>query len=368
MDLFAASADSLGAAIPQHQQSQDQDRQANMDTSYAHHSSLRSHPWSAPASASAGPGPLQLTSEAPHHGMQVDVQADVQADSGRQLSSPRMDNQLAAANGDHTDTGEGVVADAQPLQTSPATQLHSGAALLIFTAIDESSLEGAALSITPFAPTSLACVTVHVVHVVPMFVVIALSIHIAIEISLPNEIILHILGFLDVNDLLATSRTSHHLRCLCVAPILRIHRLRYIRAALPPLLAAPQRPSLTELIQRSIFLTNTTVVSRKLTRSLVAIRLSHRLAARPPVHVLVERCVLPPECAPGIGHVAPALAARTRAIERERIKDGLRSWIGVVWRREVGRRSERMRRRDESVGVGKVWRLRKFWERVSGSS
>ena len=144
--------------------------------------------------------------------------------------------------------------------------------------------------------------------------------------------------------------------------------MRYIRAALPPLLAAPQRPSLAELIQRSIFLTNTTVVSRKLARSLVTIRLSHRLAARPPVHVLVERCVLPPACAPGIGHVAPALAARTRAIEREKLKDGLRSWIGAVWQREVGRRSERIRRSDESVGVGKVWRLRKFWERVSRSA
>ncbi|CAK7212767.1 hypothetical protein SEUCBS140593_001615 [Sporothrix eucalyptigena] len=183
--------------------------------------------------------------------------------------------------------------------------------------------------------------------------------------DLPNEVLLHILSYLDVNDLLATSRTSHHLRCLAVAPFLHTLRLRQIRAALPPLLASPMRPSLADLIRRHIFLTNTTVVSRKLTRSLVSIRLSRRLAARPPVHVLVERCVLPPECAPGIGHVAPALAARTRAIEREKLKDGLRRWVGAVWQREVGRRSERIRKCDESLGVGKVWRMRKFWERVS---
>ena len=149
-----------------------------------------------------------------------------------------------------------------------------------------------------------------------------------------------------------------------MAPILHTLRLRHIRAALPPLLTSPSRPSLADLIARSIFLTSTTVVSRKLARSLVSIRLSRRLAARPPAHILVERCVLPPECAPGIGHVAPALAARTRAVEREKLKDGLRRWVGAVWKREVGRRSERIRKFDESVGVGKVWRLRKFWERV----
>ncbi|ERT02437.1 hypothetical protein HMPREF1624_00735 [Sporothrix schenckii ATCC 58251] len=183
--------------------------------------------------------------------------------------------------------------------------------------------------------------------------------------DLPNEVLLHILGFLDVNDLLTASRTSHHLRCLCVAPILHTLRRRQVRAALPPLLASPMRPSLSDLIARHIFMTNTTVVSRKLARSLVSIRLSRRLAARPPAQLLVERCVLPPECAPGIGHVAPALAARTRAVEREKLKDGLRRWVGAVWKREVGRRSERIRRFDESVGIGKVWRLRKFWERVS---
>lgn len=169
--------------------------------------------------------------------------------------------------------------------------------------------------------------------------------------------------------LLTASRcqTSHHLRQLSQAPILHIMRLRRTRATLPPLLISPPRPSLADLIARSIFLTHTTVVSRKLARSLVSIRLSRRLAVRPSLETLVERCVLPPECVPGpdgAGKLAPALVAKKRAVERERVKDGLRRWIGAVWRGEVRERSEGVRQWEERCGVGRVWRLRKFWERV----
>lgn len=139
---------------------------------------------------------------------------------------------------------------------------------------------------------------------------------------------------------------------------------------------------------RHIFLTNTTVVSRKLARSLTAIRLSRRLAVRPPAETLVARAVLPPECVPGIGVggglgasggagsgegagascrgvvVAPALVARRREVERERVKDGLRRWVGSVWERRWRERAEDRRRWEESRGVGRVWRLRRFWERV----
>jgi hypothetical protein len=104
----------------------------------------------------------------------------------------------------------------------------------------------------------------------------------------------------------------------------------------------------------------------------VRIRLSRRLAARPSIDALVERSVLPAECAPpgstthtkGI-MVAPALVARRRAVERERVKDGLRRWVERVWRGEVEERGEGVRRWEERVGVGRVWRLRKFWERVA---
>jgi hypothetical protein len=132
---------------------------------------------------------------------------------------------------------------------------------------------------------------------------------------------------------------------------------------LPPLLTSPSRPTLTELIQRSIFLTNTTVVSRRLARSLTAIRLSRRLAARPEPEALVARSVLPPECVP-FGSVAPGLVAKRRAVEREQVRDGMRRWVGGTWERRWREKAEDRRRWQERSGVGRVWRLRRFWERV----
>lgn len=131
------------------------------------------------------------------------------------------------------------------------------------------------------------------------------------------------------------------------------------------MLTSPARPSLADLMARHIFLTHTTVVSRQLARSLVSIRLARRLAARPSPEALAQRCVLPAECVPGAGGpaaIAPALVARRRAVERERVKDGLRRWVGSVWMGEVREREECVRRWEESVGVGRVWRLRRFWE------
>jgi hypothetical protein len=148
-----------------------------------------------------------------------------------------------------------------------------------------------------------------------------------------------------------------------VTPILHAYRLRHNRAVLPPLLTSSHRPTLSELQSRRIFLTHTSVMSRRLARSLVSIRLSRRLAERPTAEMLVARAVLPAECIPsGGGGVAPALVARRRAVEKERVKDGLRRWVGSVWRGEVSARSERVRRREELFGVGRVWRLCRFWE------
>ncbi|GJN73779.1 hypothetical protein Purlil1_10051 [Purpureocillium lilacinum] len=184
--------------------------------------------------------------------------------------------------------------------------------------------------------------------------------------QLPNEILLQVFGFLDVNDLLAASRTNHLLRTVSLTPILHYYRLRRARHLLPPLLWSPSRPSLADLIAQSIFLTHTSVVSRRLARSLVSIRLSRRLAARPSPETLVERAVIPRECVPGMTPVlvSPAIAARRRDVERERVKDGLRRWIAAKWRGEVLEREEGVRRMDESRGVGRVWRLTRFWERV----
>lgn len=89
---------------------------------------------------------------------------------------------------------------------------------------------------------------------------------------------------------------------------------------------------------------------------------------RPPPEALVARAVLPPECVPGRESgvvVAPALVARRREVERERVKDGLRRWVGSVWERRWREMAEDRRRWEESRGVGRVWRLRRFWERVS---
>ncbi|KAI1366449.1 hypothetical protein F5Y08DRAFT_132722 [Xylaria arbuscula] len=174
---------------------------------------------------------------------------------------------------------------------------------------------------------------------------------------LPNEILLQILGFLDIN---------HHFRTLSLAPILHTYRLQRARILLPPLLTSPSRPTLAELIARHIFLTHTTQISRRLARNLVAIRLSRRLPQRPSAETLVQRGVLPPECVPswGCAQIAPALVAKRRAVEKEKLKDGLRRWVGGVWRGEVKERSEGVKRWEERAGVGRVWRLRRFWERV----
>ncbi|KAI0193101.1 hypothetical protein F4808DRAFT_464891 [Astrocystis sublimbata] len=184
--------------------------------------------------------------------------------------------------------------------------------------------------------------------------------------GLPNEILMQILGFLDVSDLLTTSRINHHFRTLSLAPILHRYRLQRVRIILPPMLASPSRPTLAELIARHIFLTHTTQISRRLARNLVSIRLSRRLPERPSAETLVQRGVLPPECVPGCGcaPIAPALVAKRRAVEKEKLKDGLRRWVGAVWRGEVNERSEGVKKWEERAGVGRVWRLRRFWERV----
>ncbi|KAI2780415.1 hypothetical protein F4815DRAFT_149513 [Daldinia loculata] len=180
--------------------------------------------------------------------------------------------------------------------------------------------------------------------------------------GLPNEILTHILTFLDVSDLLAISRINHHFRTLSLHPILHTLRLRRARLSLPPLLTSPSRPTLTELISRHIFLTHTTQISRRLARSLVSIRLSRSLPLRPSAESLVQRGVLPPEVVES--SVAPGLIAKKRAVEKEKLKDGLRRWVGAVWRGEVRERSEGVKKWEERAGVGRVWRLRKFWEHV----
>lgn len=62
--------------------------------------------------------------------------------------------------------------------------------------------------------------------------------------------------------------------------------------------------------------------------------------------------------------VSPAIVARRKAIEKEKVKDGLRRWIAAKWTCQVRKRAEVARKREESSGVGRVWRLTRFWERI----
>ncbi|KAG6002434.1 hypothetical protein E4U21_003108 [Claviceps maximensis] len=185
--------------------------------------------------------------------------------------------------------------------------------------------------------------------------------------GLPNEILLHVFEFLDVSDVLAASRTNHVLREISLSPILHHYRLQRTREVLPPLLWSASRPTVADLTARSIIRTHTSVVSRRLAWSLVSIRLSRSLASRPPVEDLVERCVLPKECVPGLCsvHVSPGLVAKRKAIEKEKVKDGLRGWIGSKWKGQVREREQELRRWSEIRGIGRVWKLTKFWEQMS---
>ncbi|PHH68784.1 hypothetical protein CDD82_273 [Ophiocordyceps australis] len=185
---------------------------------------------------------------------------------------------------------------------------------------------------------------------------------------LPNELLLLVLSHLDVDDLLSTSRTSHLLRRLSLLPILHALRLRRARLLLPPLLSSPSRPSRADLIARQVFLTPTSLISRRLARNLVSIRLARRLAARPDPHALALRAVLPRECIPGLASpvcVAPALVASRRAVERARIHNHLKRWVEAHWQHRVDEHAKSVARADETLGTGRVWRLTRYWERVA---
>jgi hypothetical protein len=64
-------------------------------------------------------------------------------------------------------------------------------------------------------------------------------------------------------------------------------------------------------------------------------------------------------------YIAPGLVSRKKAVEKERVKDGLRQWIACKWSGKVKEREEGVKRWEESRGIGRVWKMRRFWERVS---
>jgi hypothetical protein len=217
--------------------------------------------------------------------------------------------------------------------------------------------------------------------------------------SFPDELLLHILTYLDLPDLLSLSRTSHALRTLSLDPILHASRLH--RASITLSHSLPLRPSLSELMAQRIYVTRTTLAARRLGRSLVMIKLNKKLRGRPSVESLVEWGVLPEECFRKEGRVSPALVEKKRMVERERVRDFLRSWV-EVWRvrgervkgggeeggkpdvrvlvRRFARGSQQLEGREQQSRWGaqarrsgnvkeeptraKVLGLRRFWEKV----
>ena len=64
--------------------------------------------------------------------------------------------------------------------------------------------------------------------------------------------------------------------------------------------------------------------------------MGRKLEKRPSVGSLVQRCILPEECRPGL--VSPVLVEARRRVMRERLKDGLSRWIqgrGVEAQKEM---------------------------------
>lgn len=212
--------------------------------------------------------------------------------------------------------------------------------------------------------------------------------------SLPLELLLHTLSFLDIPDLLSVSRTSHLLRHLCLDPLL--HSFRLHRASFTLERYIPQRPSLAELMAHRIYITRTTLAARNLGRNLIKIKLNHKLLARPSVESLVTKGVLPAECYRKGGgvNISPALVEVKRRVEKERVKDLLRGWVEEWRRRGEHAREEEMQKTDvrrmaklfgrdiaregreqsrwgpgagkrrEAPTRAKVLGLRRFWERV----
>jgi len=164
-----------------------------------------------------------------------------------------------------------------------------------------------------------------------------------------DELLLHVLAYLEIPELLACSRTCHHLRSLAADPIL--HRNRLLDASYRLSLSLSHRPTLSFLRPptSAIYLTPTLVAARKISRSLISIRLSRSLSKRPSVSRLVESNILPEECwgPSGPRCISPGLVGVKRGLERERVKDGLRGWL-------KGRKREEMERRMREGELGEV--------------
>ena len=134
--------------------------------------------------------------------------------------------------------------------------------------------------------------------------------------TLPAEVLLRILSYLDVHELHHVTRTCHLLRDLACDPLLhleRLHRVHFILAS-----ALEHRPSRSSLSPPNawIWLSKTNVLSRRISKSLIRIRLSHNLEHRPHPQDLVARSILPPACTSYSSLVSPVLIQSQQAVEK----------------------------------------------------
>lgn len=141
--------------------------------------------------------------------------------------------------------------------------------------------------------------------------------------TLPPEILLRILSFLAIDDLHSLTRTSHLLRQLSCDPILHVQRLHLASQTLSVSLV--HRPSIDTIRppRALIYLSRTLVLARAVSRSLISVRLNHKLSRRLPADSLVDRAILPRECTSYSSLVAPALIQSRQAVSRERLRLGL---------------------------------------------
>lgn len=137
--------------------------------------------------------------------------------------------------------------------------------------------------------------------------------------DLPEEVLLLVLSFLHLSDLLQCSRVSHLLRSLATDPILHTERLQLARHDLRRRLTVRRSRASISPPNAWIWLSRAYMLSRSIGRSLIKIRLSHRLERRPSTRDLVARAILPSHAI----SISPVLIQSQRAVQKNRLRDAL---------------------------------------------
>lgn len=152
--------------------------------------------------------------------------------------------------------------------------------------------------------------------------------------SLPDELLLNILSYLDSSDYATTLLLNRRLHALTIDPTLFQTR----RATAHAVLERFRRPPATALAARNILYTparlaptsdpaNTRLLLA-LQRRLHSERLAHALRKRPPRTELVQRHILVDTPA-GTAAVGPCTSRLALKLERKRIESTLESWFSI---------------------------------------